>query len=162
MTATQTKPQVGKKAPAFTVVNQNGQTVSLDDYEGQWVVLYFYPKDDTPGCTIEACEFTSGLEQFNKLNAVVLGVSADSPESHKQFIKKFNLKFDLLADEQKKMLQAYGVWVEKERDGKKSMGISRQTFIIDPHGKIVHHWPQVTPQGHADDVAKKLREAGAK
>jgi len=151
-------PQVNAPAPNFAIPDQNDRIVSLGDLRGQWVVLYFYPKDDTPGCTIEACEFTSGLEGFGAINAKVLGVSADSPQSHRDFIAKFKLAIDLLSDESHRMLEAYGVWGEREWQGKKYMGISRQTFIINPQGDVVHHWPTVTAKGHAEEVKAKLKE----
>jgi len=150
--------EVGQPAPNFAVPNQNEKVVSLGDLRGKWVVLYFYPKDDTPGCTVEACEFTSGLEQFSNLEATVLGVSADNTQSHRDFIAKFDLKIDLLSDESTQMLDAYGVWGEQEWQDKKFMGISRETVLIDPKGNVAHHWPQVTAQGHADEVRAKLSE----
>jgi peroxiredoxin Q/BCP len=152
---------VGKKAPAFTLVNQNDEKVSLKDLAGQWVVLYFYPKDDTPGCTTEACEFTAGIKGFEKLNAKVLGCSADSTEAHRKFIAKYKLKLDLLSDPDKKMLEAYGAWGEKTLYGRTSMGIIRSTVIIAPDGKVAHHWSKVKAAGHADAVRDKLTELQA-
>jgi peroxiredoxin Q/BCP len=151
-------PAIGSPAPAFSLLNQHDKPITPRDFAGQWAVLYFYPKDDTPGCTIEACEFTSGLEGFEQLKAKVLGVSADSTQSHRDFIAKYNLKIDLLSDPSTQMLQAYGVWGPKESQGKQTVGITRQTFIIDPKGQIAHHWPKVTAQGHAQEVRQKLTE----
>ncbi len=151
-----TPATVGQPAPAFTLSNQHGQKISLTDLKGRWVVLYSYPKDDTPGCTKEACQFTSAMNDFADLNAVVLGVSADSPADHLAFIQKFDLKIDLLSDQSKQMLQSYGLWQEKQRDGKSYMGVDRQTFVIDPQGNLAFHWPKVEPDGHADTVRKKL------
>jgi thioredoxin-dependent peroxiredoxin len=153
--------QIGTAAPRFSVPDQNGRIISNDDLRGRWAVIYFYPKDDTPGCTVEACEFTSGLEGFETVNARVLGVSADSPQSHLNFIAKYNLKIDLLSDESKSLSQAFGVLVQKQRDGETYMGVSRQTFVIDPEGRIVYHWPQVTAAGHAEQVRQKLVELQA-
>ena len=153
--------KTGSKAPAFTLPNQDGNNVSLGDLNGQWVVLYFYPKDDTPGCTIEACDFTSGVKQFEKLNAKVLGVSPDSPESHRKFIKKYNLKIELLADENRTVLAKYGAWGIKKLYGKESEGVIRSTVVIDPNGKIAYYWPNVKAKGHVDKVQEKLTELAA-
>ncbi len=147
---------LGEPAPNFALPNQHGQVVSLGDLRGQWAVLYFYPKDDTPGCTVEACEFSGALEQFAGLDCRVLGVSADNAASHQAFIDKFKLRIDLLSDETTQMLQAYGVWVRRERDGKSFMGIARQTVLIDPQGNVAHLWLQVTPAGHAQQVRETL------
>jgi peroxiredoxin Q/BCP len=149
---------IGKKAPAFSLLNQHGKKVSLKDFAGKWLVLYFYPKDDTPGCTAEACQFTSDWKQFEKLSAHVVGVSPDSPESHTAFIEKFKLKVDLLSDPDHKALEAYGAWGEKNMYGKISMGVLRSTVLIDPKGKIVHHWQKVKADGHAKEVAETLAE----
>ncbi len=153
--------KVGNKAPAFTLPNQDGQKVSLKDLVGQWVVLYFYPKDDTPGCTTEACEFTSGIKEFQKLDAKVIGVSPDSPESHKTFISKHKLKVELLCDPDHKVMDKYGAWGEKTMYGKKSMGVIRSTVLIDPDGRVAHHWPKVKAGGHAEAVRAKLKELRA-
>src|SRR5499427_4425171 len=130
--------KVGDKAPDFTVTDDSGKKVKLSDFKGKKVVLYFYPKDDTPGCTTEACNFRDGLDEIKERGAVVLGVSADSVDSHKKFKKKFELNFPLLSDPEKKMIESYGVWKEKSMYGKKYMGIERTTFVIDPEGKISH------------------------
>jgi len=149
---------VGKKAPTFTLQDENGTKVKLSDSAGQWVVLYFYPKDDTPGCTVEACEFTSGLSGFEKLDATVFGCSPDSPESHRKFIAKHKLKIKLLSDPDHAVMEKYGAWGEKNNYGKKTLGVIRSTVIIDPAGKVAHHWATVKAAGHAEDVRGKLAE----
>jgi len=152
---------VGKKAPAFSAPDQDGKTVKLDEYQGRWLVLYFYPNDDTPGCTTEACDFTNGLKDFEKLDATVVGCSPNSLESHKKFIAKYKLKVRLLSDPEHKAMSAYGAWGEKVLYGKKSIGVIRSTAIIDPSGKVAHHWPRVKAAGHADQVREKLKELRA-
>jgi thioredoxin-dependent peroxiredoxin len=148
--------EVGKKAPAFTLKDQRGQPVSLERLAGKWVVVYFYPKDDTPGCTVEACEFTSGLEGFEDLDATVVGVSPDSPESHQKFIAKHGLRLTLLSDPGHAMMSKYGAWGEKKLYGKTFEGVIRSTVIIDPAGKIAHHWRSVKAAGHAKAVRERL------
>lgn len=148
--------KVGQKAPDFTVMDDQGEKVKLADLKGKKVVLYFYPKDDTPGCTKEACAFRDGIDKIKKRGAVVLGVSADSVESHKKFKSKFDLNFPLLADSDKKMIEAYGVWKEKSMYGKKYMGIERTTFVIDENGKIAHIFPKVKVDQHYDEVLEAL------
>ena len=152
------KLKTGQKAPAFSLSNQDEKKISLGDYEGMWVVLYFYPKDDTPGCTTEACDFTSGLKAFEKLNATVLGVSPDSPTSHRDFIAKQNLKIALLSDCEKKVLAKYGAWGTKKMYGKEVEGVIRSTFIIDPEGRVAHAWYGVKADGHVEKVREKLAE----
>jgi peroxiredoxin Q/BCP len=152
------KIDVGKKAPAFSLQDENGTKVALSGLAGQWVVLYFYPKDDTPGCTVEACEFTSGLPKFDKLDATVLGCSRDTPESHRKFIAKYKLKIKLLSDPDHEVMEKYGAWGEKNNYGKKTMGVIRSTVLIDPAGKVAHHWPTVKAEGHAEQVRAKLAE----
>jgi peroxiredoxin Q/BCP len=154
----ESKLTVGKKAPAFTLPDQDGERVKLADYKGRWVVLYFYPKDDTPGCTTEACDFTDGLKDFEKLEADVLGCSPDSPESHKKFIAKFKLKVRLLSDPSHEAMESYGAWGEKVLYGRKSIGVIRSTAIIDPTGAVAHHWAKVKAAGHAEAVREKLKE----
>jgi peroxiredoxin Q/BCP len=149
--------KVGQKAPDFNVPNDEGKKVKLSDYKGKKVVLYFYPKDDTPGCTKEACAFRDGSSEIQRTGAVVLGVSADSVESHKKFKSKFDLTFPLLADVEKKIVEAYGVWKEKSMYGKKYMGIERTTFIIDEQGKISHIFPKVKVDAHYDEVLAALK-----
>ena len=149
---------IGVPAPGFALPDQNDQTVKLADYKGKWVVVYFYPKDDTPGCTTEACDFTDGLKSFEKLNAVVLGVSADSTESHRKFIKKRNLKITLLSDVDHAMMEKYGVWQLKKNYVKEYMGIVRTTYLIDPEGKVARVWEKVSAAGHAEAVKTALVE----
>jgi peroxiredoxin Q/BCP len=150
--------KVGNKAPAFTLPNQDGKKVSLKDFLGKKVVLYFYPKDNTPGCTKEACDFRDTFPKFEKSNAVILGVSPDTPESHKKFIEKHNLNFTLLSDTEKKVLEKYGVWKEKSMYGRKYMGVERTTVIIDENGRIEKIFPKVKVKGHAEEVLKALGE----
>lgn len=150
--------KVGQKAPDFTVTNDKGQQVKLSDFKGKKVVLYFYPKDDTPGCTKEACAFRDGIDEIKQRGAVVLGVSCDSVESHKKFKTKYELNFPLLADSDKKIVEAYGTWKEKSMYGKKYMGIERTTFIIDGQGKITHVFPKVKVEEHYDEVLEALEE----
>jgi peroxiredoxin Q/BCP len=147
---------VGMKAPAFALPNQDGRTIKLGDFKGKWVVLYFYPRDSTPGCTTEACDFTAGLKGFEKLDAVILGCSADSLESHRKFIAKYGLEIDLLSDPDHAVMESYGAWGEKSMYGKKFQGIIRTTVIIDPAGKIAHLWPKVKSAGHAELVRTQL------
>lgn len=148
--------EVGKKAPPFTLKNQDDEEVRLSDYEGRWVVLYFYPKDDTPGCTTEACDFTAGLSGFRKLDAVVLGCSADSPERHRAFIAKHRLKITLLSDPKHAVMDKYGAWGQKMLYGKATVGVVRSTVLVDPAGKVAHHWKTVKAAGHAEQVRAKL------
>ena len=149
---------VGDKAPDFKTTNQDGEKVALSDFKGQKVVLYFYPKDDTPGCTKEACSFRDGWSKFRRKKIAVLGVSADDEKSHKKFADKFSLPFPLLADTDKKIVKDYGAWGEKNMYGRKFMGIRRVTYLIDEKGKIAAVWPKVKPEGHADEL---LAAAGA-
>jgi thioredoxin-dependent peroxiredoxin len=149
---------VGAKAPNFTLPDQDGRAVSLSGFAGAWVVLYFYPKDDTPGCTTEACEFTEGFAAFAGLDAVVLGCSADSPESHRKFIAKHGLKVRLLSDADHAVMRSYGAWGEKSTYGRTSEGVIRSTVLVDPQGTVAFHWPSVTAAGHAEKVRAKLAE----
>jgi peroxiredoxin Q/BCP len=151
-------PEIGKKAPAFTLPDEQGQKTSLNDLTGRWKVLYFYPKDDTPGCTTEACDFTDGLKDFEKLSATVIGVSPDSVESHQKFRDKYKLKVTLLSDPEKAVLQKYGAYGTKKLYGKETEGVIRSTFLIDPDNKIAHAWPNVKANGHAEQVMQKLRD----
>jgi thioredoxin-dependent peroxiredoxin len=152
------KLEIGKKAPSFTLPDENGSKVALSSLAGQWVVLYFYPKDDTPGCTVEACDFTSGLSKFEKMDAVVFGCSRDTPESHRKFIAKYKLKIKLLSDPEHAVMEKYSAWGEKNNYGKKTMGVIRSTVLIDPAGRVAHHWPSVKSAGHAEQVRAKLAE----
>jgi thioredoxin-dependent peroxiredoxin len=148
----------GSKAPAFTLPDQDGTPRSLKDYAGKPVVLYFYPKDDTPGCTKEACNFQSALPDFGKVKATVLGVSVLDSKSKAKFAKKFDLTFPLLADEDHAVADRYGAWQEKSMYGKKYMGVARITYLIDGDGKVVRRWDSVKPEVHADEVLEALRE----
>jgi len=150
----------GKKAPSFSLNDQDGEKVKLSDLAGQWVVLYFYPRDDTPGCTIEACDFTTDFRTFQKLGAIVYGCSPDSVESHQKFIRKYKLKIGLLSDPNHKTMQKYGAWGEKNMYGKLTVGVIRSTVLIDPNGKVARHWKRVKAKGHADSVRKTLEELG--
>ena len=150
--------EVGKKAPDFSLLNQDEKKISLKDYVGQKVVLYFYPKDDTSGCTKEACSFSDDLSKFSKIDAVVLGVSPDSVKSHKKFSEKYKLKFDLLVDDEKKVVEKYGVWKEKSMYGRKYMGVERTTFIIDENGKIKKIFNKVKVDGHNKEVLEALKD----
>ncbi|PZP85388.1 MAG: thioredoxin-dependent thiol peroxidase [Azospirillum brasilense] len=145
---------VGDKAPAFSLPADSGEVISLSSLKGKNVVLYFYPKDDTSGCTIEAKDFRDLADAFGKANTVVLGVSKDSLKSHCKFRDKYELNFNLLSDEEGKACEAYGTWVEKSMYGKKYMGIQRATFLIDAAGKIAQIWPKVSVTGHAAEVLK--------
>ena len=149
--------QIGDKAPDFKTLASNGQTVSLKDFKGKNVVLYFYPKDDTPGCTVEACGFRDSNKLLKAENAVILGVSPDGVKSHEKFIQKFKLPFLLLADEDKKICESYGVWVEKSMYGRKYMGVARETFVIDKDGKIAKIFEKVKPEGHNQEVLEVLQ-----
>jgi peroxiredoxin Q/BCP len=148
----------GDKAPDFTSKDQNGAEVKLSDLKGQRVVLYFYPKDDTPGCTKEACSFRDADDVYRKENIRVLGVSTDDEKSHQKFISKFSLPFDLLADTDKEIVNAYGVWGEKSMYGKKYMGTNRKTFLIDADGKIAKVFDKVDVAAHADEVLAAFGE----
>jgi peroxiredoxin Q/BCP len=150
--------KVGIKAPSFKLKNQDGKTISLSDLKGKPVVLYFYPKDDTSGCTKEACNFRDEFPKFGKMKAEIIGVSADSVESHKKFAQKYKLPFNLLSDEKKEVLEKYGVWQEKSMYGKKYMGIVRSTFIIDGAGKISNIFPKVKVDNHNQEVMEALKE----
>ena len=146
----------GKKAPGFTLLDQDEKKVALSDSKGKWVVLYFYPKDDTPGCTTEACEFTAGIADFRGLNAEVFGCSPDSPEQHRKFIAKYDLEVRLLSDADHKVMEAYGAWGEKNMYGRVTVGVIRSTVIIDPDGKVAHRWKRVKSKGHALKVRERL------
>ncbi len=149
-------PAIGDAAPDFSVPDEDGVARSLKDYRGKWVLLYFYPKDDTPGCTIEACTIRDQFEGFKKINAVVLGVSKDSVASHRRFKDAYELPFTLLADEKKEIIDLYGVWAEKKMMGKTFMGTKRTSFLIDPEGVIRKVYENVKPPVHAGEVLKDL------
>ena len=144
--------QEGMQAPAFMLADKDGKMVSLSDFLGKKVVLYFYPKDNTPGCTRQACAFASAYSEFEKKNAVVIGISKDSASSHEKFAEKHNLPFILLSDPDLQAIRAYGVWQEKKLYGKTSMGVVRTTFIIDEQGKIIKVMPKVKPDTNAAEV----------
>jgi peroxiredoxin Q/BCP len=150
---------INDKAPEFNSLDQDGNKIALKDFKGKWVVLYFYPRADTPGCTIEACSFRDSFKRVEKIGAVVLGVSPDTPAAQKKFVDKFDLPFTLVADADKKICNAYGVIQEKNMYGKKVMGVARTTFIIGPDGKIKHIFSKVKPEGHAEEVLEWLKEA---
>jgi peroxiredoxin Q/BCP len=159
MNEDRTHLKVGDDAPEFCLPDQNNQTVCLKDFRGKkHVILYFYPMDNTPGCTTEAIGFTNILPDFQKLDAVVIGVSPDSPESHAKFAEKKNLKVILLSDEDKKVLKHYGAWGKNKFRGKEYIGVIRSTFLIDSEGKIAHVWPKVSVTGHAEEVKSILTE----
>lgn len=162
--------EVGSIAPDFCALNQDDVEISLKDIKGNWIVLYFYPRDNTPGCTTEACDFTEKLPEFDELDATILGVSPDTPQKHRNFIEKQNLAITLLADTEKKMCEDYGVWQLKKFMGRESMGVVRSTFIIDPDGKIAAVWEKVSVRKkrkvkgetvetlHVNEVKEKLKE----
>lgn len=154
--ATLTLLEVGSKAPDFNTVDQHGKSVSLNDFLGQKVVIYFYPKDDTPGCTKEACAFRDLYNDYKDHNIAVLGVSIDSEKSHKKFAEKYQLPFTLLVDNEKKIVEAYGVWGEKSLYGKKYMGTNRVTYLIDESGNIAAVFPKVKPAEHAAEILKMV------
>jgi thioredoxin-dependent peroxiredoxin len=149
--------KVGDMAPDFTLTTDGGGSISLKELKGKTVVLYFYPRDDTPGCTAEACAFRDSLPDFSKVKAEVVGISRDSVGSHDKFKRKFKLPFPLVSDEDGKVTEAYGVWVEKSMYGKKYMGVERATFLIDGKGVIRDIWRKVKVEGHTDEVLEAAR-----
>ena len=149
--------EVGTKAPEFTLPDKDGNAVSLADFSGKKVVLYFYPKDNTPGCTRQACAFAGAYEEFKKINAVVIGISKDSVASHQKFAEKHGLPFILLSDPELTVIQAYGVWQEKKLYGKVSMGVVRSTFVIDENGMIEKVMPKVKPDTNAAEILTYLK-----
>ena len=151
--------EVGVRAPAFTLPDKDGRPVSLSDFAGKRVVLYFYPRDNTPGCTRQACAFAGAYEEFKKIGAVVIGVSRDTPASHQKFAEKHGLPFILLSDPELTAIQAYGVWQEKKLYGKVSMGVVRSTFLIDENGMIEKVMPKVKPDTNAADVLAYLTQS---
>jgi peroxiredoxin Q/BCP len=148
----------GKKAPSFSLPDQQGTMHSLTDYAGQPLVIYFYPKDDTPGCTKESCAFQDNLPKFKKSKAAVLGMSVLDSESKARFAKKYDLTFPLLADEDHAVMEKYGVWQEKSMYGKKYMGVARTTYLIGPDGKVAKRWDGVKVDGHAEEVLAAVQE----
>lgn len=149
---------IGENAPAFTLQSGGGAKVSLADFAGKWVVLYFYSKDDTPGCTVEACGFRDAHSRIEELGAVVVGVSPDGAESHADFAAKYDLNFTLLADPEHAIAEAYGAWGEKKNYGKTYFGIKRSTYLISPDGKVAHIWPNVRPEEHPEQVIAKISQ----
>lgn len=149
---------VGDSVPDFCVANQDEEEICFRDIRGRWIVLYFYPKDNTPGCTTEACDFTQSLPNFTTLSTIVLGVSPDSPLKHRKFIEKKDLKITLLSDEDKSLCKAFGVWRPKKFMGKEYLGVVRSTFLISPDGKVAYAWDKVRVKGHVLDVKEKLEE----
>ena len=153
--------KIGEKAPKFCLPNQDEEEICLRDLQGSWIVLYFYPKDNTPGCTTEACEFTAALPDFSGLGAAILGVSPDSPKKHRNFIEKKELGITLLSDEEKEVCETYGVWQLKKNYGREYMGVVRSTFLIDPDGTIAAVWEKVRVKGHVAEVKEKLADLSA-
>jgi thioredoxin-dependent peroxiredoxin len=150
--------EVGKKAPKFKAEIEEGKYISLNEFNDKWIVLYFYPKDNTPGCTKEACGFRDNMDIITKHGAEVIGVSPDTVKSHEKFLQKYNLNFHLVSDPDKKICEKYGVIGEKNIFGKKIKGVIRSTFIIDPERKIRHVWTNVKVDGHIQDVINKLKQ----
>lgn len=151
-------PKIDQTAPDFTAKDQNGNVVSIKDKNGRWLILYFYPKDNTPGCTTEAQEFTKYAAQFQELGADVIGVSPDSETSHCKFIDKHGLSLTLLSDPEHKVIEAYGAWRLKKFMGKEYMGVVRSTFLISPEGKIAQVWDKVRVKAHVEKVLQDLKE----
>ncbi|MGJ7918920.1 thioredoxin-dependent thiol peroxidase [Neobacillus sp. LXY-4] len=149
---------VGQSAPEFELPSSEGNTVKLSDLRGKNVVVYFYPKDMTPGCTTEACDFRDFHNQFQELNAVILGISPDPLKRHAAFIEKYGLPFQLLADEDHKAAEAYGVWTLKKNFGKEYMGIERSTFIVDKNGTLIKEWRKVKVKGHVEEALQYIKE----
>jgi peroxiredoxin Q/BCP len=151
---------VGRAAPLFTLATDTGDLLSLRELRGKTIILYFYPKDDTAGCTLEACEFRDLFPRFKRSGAVILGISPDSERKHGKFKEKYDLPFTLLVDEEHKVAERYGIWVEKTFYGRKYFGVERTTFIIGPDGRIQHVFAKVSPEGHAEDVRAVLASVG--
>ena len=149
--------EVGQQAPDFMLSDENGQIHNLSDYQGKYVLLYFYPKDDTPGCTKEACNFRDDYSQYDDANVIILGVSPDSPQSHAKFKSKYNLPFTLLADEDHKVCELFGVWGPKKSFGKEYEGVHRTTYLINPDGRIQKVYKKVSPANHSVEVLDELR-----
>jgi peroxiredoxin Q/BCP len=150
-------PTIGSIAPALSLPDQNGKIHSLVDYSGKWILLYFYPKDDTPGCVKEACAIRDNFPAFKKLGIQVFGISADSEKSHQKFIVKYDLPFTLLSDPDKKVIKEWGVWQKKKFMGKEYMGIARTSFLIDPKGKVAKVYEKVKPEVHAEEVLRDIK-----
>jgi len=150
--------EVGNAAPDFTLEDQSGASHTLSAQRGKWVVVYFYPRDDTPGCTKEACSFRDAMPRLEEVGAVVYGVSADDRASHEKFARKFELNFPLLVDPDMSVLNAYGAYGEKSMYGRTYMGVHRMTYLVDPDGKVAKVWPKVKPEGHAEEVRAAIAE----
>ena len=150
--------KIGEEAPGFCLPDENGEEVCLHEYKGQWLILYFYPKDNTPGCTLEAQEFTEALEDFRDMDAEVIGISPDDVDTHKKFKQLKDLDIKLLSDSEHGVLKKYRVWKPKTMFGKEYLGVIRSTFIIDPESNIAHQWEKVKVRGHVDEVKSKLSE----
>lgn len=150
--------EIGRKAPDFCLPDKDEKEVCLKHFLGRWVVVYFYPRDNTPGCTTEACAFSERLADFKGLDAAVIGISTDSPASHRRFAAQHNLTITLLSDPDHKVIEAYGAWQPKKLMGKEFLGTVRSTFLVDPQGRVAHVWPRVKVWGHADEVKAKLAE----
>ena len=150
--------EIGDTIPPFCLPNQDEEEICFRDIKGRWAVIYFYPKDNTPGCTTEACDFTEALPDFNKLEAIILGVSPDSPKKHRNFIEKKNLKITLLADEDKSLCKSFGIWKLKKFMGREYMGVVRSTFLIAPDGTLAYKWEKVRVKNHVAEVKEKLQE----
>ncbi|MEA3492159.1 MAG: peroxiredoxin [Campylobacterota bacterium] len=148
--------EIGSVVADFCLPNQDEEEICFRDIRGRWIVLYFYPKDNTPGCTTEACDFTAALPEFESLDAIVLGVSPDSPKKHRNFIEKRELKITLLSDEERELCSAFGVWQLKKSYGREYMGVVRSTFLIDPKGEVAAKWEKVRVKGHVDAVRAEL------
>jgi peroxiredoxin Q/BCP len=151
-------PEIGDEAPRIALPDETGAVHDLTDQRGRWTIVYFYPTDDTPGCTVEACEFRDANETIHERGADVWGISPQGAGSKRKFREKFGLPFTLLADEQHEVADAYGSWVEKQNYGKTYMGTARRTFLVDPQGRIARTWPKVKPEGHAAEVIAALDE----
>ena len=150
--------KVGEDAPKVCLQNQDGKEVCMEDYQGKWMVLYFYPKDNTSGCTLEAIDFTSAVQDFNKLDTEIIGVSPDSPKNHQNFISKHDLGITLLSDPEHKTLEEYGAWSKKKMYGREYFGVVRSTYLINPDGRVAYIWPKVKVKGHVEDVKNKVKE----
>ena len=150
--------EIGDAIPSFCLPNQDEEEICLRDIKRRWAVIYFYPKDNTPGCTTEACDFTAALPDFNGLESIVLGVSPDSPKKHRNFIEKKDLKITLLADEDKSLCKSFGMWQLKKFMGREYMGVVRSTFLIAPDGTLAYKWEKVRVKGHVQEVKEKLLE----
>ncbi len=153
-----TSPETGGPAPDFNLPDQNENSVSLENFRGKWIVLYFYPKDNTSGCTLEALDFTCSVDKFTEHNAVIIGVSPDSVKSHNKFIDKHSLNINLLSDPEHTVLEKYGAWGPKKMYGREYMGVVRSTFLIDPEGKVRQVWKKVKVKGHVETILAVLTE----